>query len=82
MAEYTRIQANYERTQKLYERLLATCKPSMSTRASIRRPSRSWRTRLRPTGRPGLVKSIVLAVAGGLMMGFLVLMLIERLDDA
>lgn len=82
MAEYQRIRAGNERTQKLYERLLATMQTvdvnkginpetvTIMENASAAKP-----------GRPGLIKSIVLAVAGGMMLGLLVLMLLERLDD-
>ena len=82
MAEYRGLQANYERTQKLYERLLATMQTvdvnkgiSQETLTIMENASHA------KPGRPGLIKSIILAIAGGLMIGFLILMLVERLDD-
>ncbi|MBN2507216.1 MAG: polysaccharide biosynthesis tyrosine autokinase [Verrucomicrobia bacterium] len=82
MAEYRGLQANTDRTQKLYERLLATMQ-TVDVNKGISQETVTVMENATPArpGRPGILKSILLAVFGGLMLGGLVLMLVERLDD-
>ncbi len=82
MAEYKNIQSNYERTQKLYDRLLATMQ-TLDVNKGINPENVTIMETASPAmlDRPGLVRSLALAAAGGLILGLVILLFVDRLDD-
>lgn len=82
MAEFDRIRANKQRTQNLYDRLLATMQ-TLGVDKDISQESVAVMQRASPPipSDTSLVKSLIIAAVLGLLAGVGVLLLVDRFDD-
>jgi len=81
-AEYQRLKASSQRTQALYDRLLATMQ-TLDVNKEISPESVTIYQKATPAlpDRPDLLKKLVIGSVVGLLLGVLLLWLLDRLDD-